>query len=59
MPIEVKELVMRFNVGEETNRKPSKDNGLSPVRKATGDMELIVATCVEQVLDIIERAQDR
>ena len=59
MPIEVKELVMRFNVGERTSCKPDKNDNQARDSGAADDMERIVATCVEQVLDILERAQER
>ncbi|MDF2866831.1 MAG: hypothetical protein K0S11_301 [Gammaproteobacteria bacterium] len=59
MPIEVKELVMRFNVGEQTSCKPDKNDNQARASGAADDMERIVATCVEQVLDILERAQER
>lgn len=57
MPIEVKELVMRFNVGQQSARQ-TDEQGDEPTDNAN-DMEHIVASCVEQVLDILERAQER
>lgn len=59
MPIEVKELVMRFNVGHRGNSNLAKHNEQALARRVNNDIELIVATCVEQVLDILERAQER
>lgn len=57
MPIEVKELVMRFNVGKQTRceDEQSKKSG----NEKNSEVESIVATCVEQVLDILQRAQER
>lgn len=51
MPIEIKELHIKINVNEGSNSSPKKD----PQSK---DKDLI-AECVEQIMQIIERQKER
>jgi hypothetical protein len=60
MPIVVKELFLSFNGGEQANCKADKDKKTQAnAASNANDIDNIVATCVEQVLDILERAQER
>jgi hypothetical protein len=52
MPIEIKELNIRINV----NDKPATSD---PAKKGKEDKESIVAACVEQVVEILKKNQER
>lgn len=63
MPIEIKELHIRVAVNTSPGRQPSGEqtaNG-SRLRNSTGDdaTEMIVAECVEQVLQILQNRMER
>ena len=63
MPIEIKELHIRVAVNASPSRPPSGEqtaNG-SRLSNATGDdaAEMIVAECVEQVLQILQNKTER
>lgn len=53
MPIEIKELHIKINVNgtEQTNASPNKQSG--------GKMDTIVKTCVEEIMRIEERKNER
>ena len=51
MPIEIKELHIKINVNEGSNSSPKKDT-------QSKDKHL-VAECVEQIMQIIERQKER
>lgn len=51
MPIEIKELHIKINVNEGSNSSPKKDT-------KSKDKDL-VAECVEQIMQIIERQKER
>ena len=51
MPIEIKELHIKINVNESTKSTPSSN-------QKSNDTD-VVADCVEQVMQIIERQKER
>jgi hypothetical protein len=52
MPIEIKELNIKINV----NDKPQTSD---PEKKGKDDKESIIAACVEQVMEILKKNQER
>jgi len=52
MPIEIKELNIKINV-EEKGKLSDQDS------KKKSDKDAIIATCVEQVMEIISKGQER
>lgn len=56
MPIEIRELVIRASVQSAGEGTPTQ--GAQPPQKAGADEELI-ATCVEQVLEILRKENER
>lgn len=52
MPIEIKELHIRINVDESTAKIPVASTGKK-------EKEEIIASCVEQVMDILEMKKER
>jgi hypothetical protein len=56
MPIEVRELVIRAVV-EQTARAPSETP--QPAARDADEREALVQACVEQVLRILRREQER
>lgn len=58
MPVEIKELIIRANiVNGNDNNSQSQISGSSEQKQERE--EAIVATCVAQVLKILERKQER
>jgi hypothetical protein len=53
MPIEIKELHIRINVEEE----PKDSSSETKIKKQ--DADKIIEACVEQVMEIISKTQDR
>lgn len=54
MTIEIKELVIKANVGNAADEQKSETTDGSPV-----DQEKIIQTCVEQVMEILRREKER
>lgn len=54
MPVEIKELIIRANIVESNNT-----NSESMIEGDSGQKDEIIATCVAQVLKILERRQER
>ena len=52
MPIEIKELHVRINVDNSTEKKQVPKNNVN-------NKEMIVAECVEQVMQIISNSKER
>ena len=52
MPIEIKELNIKINVDEKSKSSASETT-------AKIDKESIIAACVEQVMEIISKSQER
>ena len=52
MPIEIRELVVKITVAD----KPQTSG---PETKVKDDKEVIIAACVEQVLEILSKKQER
>jgi hypothetical protein len=53
MPIEIKELHIKINVDE---KPPAEGSGQS---KKAKDREQIIAACVEQVMEILSKKEER
>ncbi len=53
MPVEIKELVIRAVIGGDSQE--SGQDGEEPLV----DTQEIIATCVEQILEILEKKQER
>jgi hypothetical protein len=53
MPIEIKELYIKINVDEKANVSASE----TKIKKQEADK--IIESCVEQVMEIISKTQDR
>ena len=57
MPVEIKELIIRANIVDSVD---SNDiNSESQIEGTSGQKQEIIATCVAQVLKILERKQER
>lgn len=54
MTVEIKELIIRATVINDSADSSESNNGLN-----YQDKEQIIATCVQQVLKILERSQER
>lgn len=54
MTIEIKELIIKANVG-----KPSNDEHKSESENQSLDQQKIIRTCVEQVMEILKREKER
>lgn len=52
MPIEIKELVIKINVESDAWNQ-------SPVEIKNSETETIIAACVEQVLEILAKKEER
>ena len=53
MPITIKELHIKINVDEKSGQKPSSGGSKG------GNQAEIIAACVEEVMDILERQKER
>ncbi|WP_347841217.1 DUF5908 family protein [uncultured Draconibacterium sp.] len=53
MPIEIKELHIKINVGEKANQPPLPNEG------DESNTQQIIEACVEQVMEIIARKEER
>ncbi len=58
MPIEIKELTVRFVINEKSASSSSTQNNNSKALKLE-DKNIIIDECVEKVLEILERQRDR
>ncbi len=52
MPIEIKELIIKVNVADQSQTS-------SPETNRQEDKDVIIAACVEQVLEILSKKQER
>ncbi|MDH7444142.1 DUF5908 family protein [Aquimarina sp. 2201CG14-23] len=52
--IEIKELHIKINVDNE-----SKKSGANDSKKSSGNKDMIIAECVEQVMEIIAKQTER
>lgn len=52
MPIEIKELIIKVNVADQPQSSNSESNRQE-------DKNVIIAACVEQVLEILSKKQER
>lgn len=61
MPIEIRELVIRATVenGKEGAQKPAGTPSKEAATPANADNDQVVQACVEQVLEILRRKQER
>ena len=57
MPVEIKELIIRANIVDSDNNKKASQTGVNSEQSEQKDA--IIATCVAQVLKILERKQER
>ncbi|WP_198517111.1 DUF5908 family protein [Tenacibaculum sp. SZ-18] len=53
MPITIKELHIKINVDEKSNDKPNNRGSKG------GNQDEIITACVEEVMDILKRQNDR
>lgn len=53
MPLEVKELIVKITVADQPAQSPS------PEANSQEGKDLIIAACVEQVLEILSKKQER
>ncbi len=53
MPIEIKELHIKISVGEDGNQTPQQNTD------DTDSRDEIIATCVEQVMEILSKKEER
>ncbi len=53
MPIEIKELHIKINVSEDATQAELKDSGTSDSK------EKIIEACMEQVMEILARREER
>ncbi|MFZ3088485.1 MAG: DUF5908 family protein [Methylotenera sp.] len=58
MPIEIKELHIKVTVNTPPSEAPSGGAPNTP-SEGSGDVNAIVAECVEQVLDILKHKSER
>jgi hypothetical protein len=56
MPVIIKELIIKAVVEETPN---GGNSGGSGTAKSTQEQEELIATCVEQVLEILEKSKNR
>lgn len=60
MPVEIKELIIRANIVDTVDSVDSDDtNSESQIEGTSGQKQEIIATCVAEVLKILERKQER
>lgn len=61
MPIEIRELVIRATVesGKDGTEKPAAAPANGAATPANTDNDQVVQACVEQVLEILRRKQER
>ncbi len=57
MPVEIKELIIRANIVNSNNTNSDYKRGVNS--QQSGQNEAIIATCVAQVLKILERRKER
>ena len=58
MPIEIKELHIKVTVSTPSTAAPSGGASAAP-SEGSGDVNAIVAECVEQVLEILKQKSER
>lgn len=59
MPVEIRKLVIQAKVAEPSiSTSPSSENGKG-IKGSEGNHEMIVDTCVKQVLKILNRQNSR
>ena len=59
MPIEIKELHIRVTVNPSSGKQASVTQTTSGGSGTEGDMDAIVAECVEQVLQVLQSKGER
>ncbi len=57
MPVEIKELIIRANIVDIVDSDDT--NSESQIEGTSGQKQEIIATCVAEVLKILERKQER
>lgn len=55
MPVEIKELIIRMEIKEDSAEQPEKSEDIT----GSIEREEIISACVEQVLKILERQRER
>lgn len=60
MPIEIKELIIRATINNDMdNSRNGSSEGSSGASKWADDRELIVAECIDQVMQILKEKNER
>ncbi|QYZ65756.1 MAG: hypothetical protein HPY30_06995 [Gammaproteobacteria bacterium (ex Lamellibrachia satsuma)] len=56
MPVEIRELVIRAEVGGEA---PRREGSSSSTRPAPEDKEALIAECIERIMQILQEREER
>ncbi|TAG05193.1 MAG: hypothetical protein EAZ44_03750 [Cytophagia bacterium] len=59
MPIEIKELTVRFVINEKSASSSYNQNNNQNKALKQEDKKMIIEECVEKVLEMLERKRDR
>ncbi|RDH91822.1 MAG: hypothetical protein DIZ77_08055 [endosymbiont of Seepiophila jonesi] len=56
MPVEIRELVIRAEVGGQEQRRKGSSSGTRP---APEDKEALIAECIERIMQILQEREER
>ncbi len=56
MPVEIRELVIRAEVGAQESRREGSSSGTRPAPK---DKEALIAECIERIMQILQEREER
>ncbi|MBA1443741.1 MAG: DUF5908 family protein [Chromatiales bacterium] len=56
MPVEIRELVIRAEIG---GQEPRREGSSSGTRPAPEDKEALIAECVERIMQILQEREER
>lgn len=59
MPIEIKELIIRATVSDESEKTNDKPTATSASKTDSSKDEMIISRCVEQVMEILAVKNER
>lgn len=56
MPVEIRELVIRAEIGGQEQRREGRSSGTRP---APEDKEALIAECIERIMQILQEREER
>jgi len=59
MPVEIRELVIRATVGEESEAATRNEGRPAPPGSASSERTRLIAECVDQVMEVLREQKER